>query len=60
MSVEEPKPIVIDGEIYKVSHEEILSDEEIVSISYCRGCLSPGEAEELRDWLTSFLEWYYQ
>ena len=54
-----PEPLFIDGEVYSVS--DYRNDPDIASacVSYAHGGLSPYEAEQLRDWLTKFLEWYY-
>ena len=55
-----PEPLFIDGEVFKVSDYRNDPDLATAWVSYAHGGFSPYEAEELRDWLTSFLEWYYE
>lgn len=50
-----PQPLSVDGERFEVYGE----DEPEIWTPYVHGAkmnLSPYEAEELRDWLTQFLE----
>lgn len=52
-----PEPLRVDNEVFQI---EQIPEEKICSVSGPRMNLSPYEAEELRDWLTKFLNWYYK
>ena len=53
-----PEPLSVDGERFEICGED---NPDIYPHVYGpRMSLSPYEAEELRDWLTQFLEWYYK
>ena len=55
-----PEPLEIDGEIVQVVDETVRAGIGTIFV-HCgpRMNLSPYEAEELRDWLTKYLEAYY-
>lgn len=61
MSKNYPKPLEVDGEIVQVIDERDNPDIGLAHVSCgSRINLSPFEAEELRDWLTKYLEEYYK
>lgn len=59
---EKPSSLCINGglvEVETVSAAEAGDDLSMVTFQNMNGGLSPYEAEELRDWLTNFLDWHY-
>ena len=59
MSKKYPEPLEIDGEVVRVHQEDIDHGAPIASVGRHFN-LSPYEAEQLRDWLTDYLEVYYK
>lgn len=59
-----PAPLKINGEIFQIlepSAEEIKLIGMWTAVVYgAHMNLNPYEAEQLRDWLTKYLEWYYE
>lgn len=58
---EKPLPLCINGGLVDIEtvSAEAGNDLSMVTFQNMNGGLSPYEAEELRDWLTNFLDWYY-
>jgi len=57
--INKPDALNLDGEIWDVSDYRENLDIATAFVSYRGGALSPYEAEQLRDWLTNFINWYY-
>ena len=55
-----PTALEVDGEKFEVYNECFAEGESLIYVHGPRLNLSPFEAEELRDWLTQFLDWYYK
>ena len=58
--MKKPEPLDIDGERFEVIDNRLDPNFACAFVGYHHGGLSPFEVEQLRDWLTSFLDWYYQ
>jgi len=58
--MKKPEPIKVDNEVFAVIEmvKEVYGTKAIIKGPNMN--LSPYEAEQLRDWLSSFLEWYYK
>lgn len=58
---EKPLPLYINGGLVDIetAPAEAGNDLSMVTFQNMNGGLSPYEAEELKDWLTNFLDWYY-
>ena len=56
-----PEPLFINGGLVSIADlpEEAGFKGSYVDMDNVGSGLSPYEAEELRDWLSNFLEWYY-
>lgn len=56
-----PEPLYINGGLVDIedSPPESGFNASLVTFQNMDGGLSPYEAEELRNWLNGFLEWYY-
>lgn len=54
-----PETLYLDGQIWNIDY--LMDGLETISpwVHYPGGNLSPFEAEELKNWLTSFIEWNY-
>ena len=57
---DKPESLSLDGEVWRIEDERSNPDIGVAWVGYRGGVLSPYEAEELRDWLTHFLTWYYK
>lgn len=58
--IDKPKTLNLDGESWVVDEDNLDPMIGKIGVLYPRGILSPYEAEQLRDWLNDFLDWYYE
>ena len=58
--MKKPEPLFVDGEHFEVKDYRDNPDICCAFVRYAHGNFTPAEVEDIRDWLTSFLDWYYQ